>query len=101
VSKTAETSFTRTFDWDIEKTVTPANWDLFTGDSGTSEYTVTVTKGEGVDSDWAVDGVIKFVNNPPVGATIDYFSVVLSTAINGPFYCGVGFTIALAWGFRL
>lgn len=30
--------------WQIAKSVTPATWNLFAGDSGTSEYTVSATK---------------------------------------------------------
>jgi len=65
VSKTADTSFTRTFNWTIDKSVTPESWDLFTGDSGTSEYTVAVTKSDPVDSDWAVSGNITIANTTP------------------------------------
>src|SRR5215213_8682678 len=42
VSKTANTTFTRTWNWDIDKSVTPAVWNMFKGDSGTSDYTVMV-----------------------------------------------------------
>ena len=45
VSKTANTTFTRTFPWTIDKSVTPATWNLFTGDTGTSDYTVTLIQG--------------------------------------------------------
>ncbi len=45
--------WTRTFHWTIEKAVTPDTWELFRGDSGTSRYTVTVTKDEGTDAAWA------------------------------------------------
>jgi hypothetical protein len=98
VSKTAETSFTRTFEWDIEKSVDPATWDLFTGDSGTSEYTVNVTKSEGVDSDWAVDGQITIANNTPFDATITSVDDVVSN--NGPadVVCGVTFPYVLPDG---
>ncbi|MFZ0014445.1 MAG: hypothetical protein WAL25_10070, partial [Acidimicrobiia bacterium] len=61
-SKTADTGFTRTFPWTIEKSVSPATWDLFTGDTGTSEYTVDVTKGDPVDSDFFVTGTLVFLN---------------------------------------
>lgn len=71
VSKDAQTTFTRTFDWTIDKSVTPAIWDLFTGDSGTSQYTVAVTKDAGTDSGWAVKGTITIHNpHPTLGATI-------------------------------
>ena len=41
--------WTRDWDWDIEKSVFPDRWDLFVGDTGTSEYTVVVTRGEDVE----------------------------------------------------
>ncbi|NWG09589.1 MAG: hypothetical protein HXX80_04695 [Nitrososphaerales archaeon] len=41
----AEGNWTRTFEWDISKSVTPDKWDLFVWDSATSLYNVTVTKG--------------------------------------------------------
>ena len=50
--KTADAHWTRTFEWTIEKSVSPASWDLETGQSGTSTYTVDVTKGAPVDSIW-------------------------------------------------
>lgn len=43
-SKTATAKWTKTFEWTIEKTVSPDSWDLETGQSGTSTYTVKVTK---------------------------------------------------------
>ena len=98
VSKTANTSFTRTFEWDIEKSVNPDTWNLFTGDSGTSEYTVTVTKGAAVDSDWAVNGTITIENNTPSSATIESVSDVVSVGINAPVDCGVTFPYVLASG---
>jgi len=72
VTKTAVTSFTRTFPWTIQKSASPATWDLFRGDSGTSNYNVAVTKGAGTDSDWAVNGQINIKNQTP-------FSVLLTT----------------------
>lgn len=41
--------YTRTFNWTISKSVTPVTWNLCTGDSGTSQYSIIVTKSEGVD----------------------------------------------------
>jgi VCBS repeat-containing protein len=42
--KTADAQWTRTFEWTIEKSVSPDSSDLETGRSGTSTYTVEVTK---------------------------------------------------------
>jgi hypothetical protein len=45
----ATTLWARKFDWNIDKSVAPTTWNLFRGDSGTSRYTVTVTKDGGTD----------------------------------------------------
>ena len=55
--KTADAHWKRTFEWTIEKTVSPASWNLLTGQSGTSTYTVTVTKSAPSDSIY-VDGKV-------------------------------------------
>lgn len=49
---TCEPHYTLEYPWTISKSVTPTTWDLFKGDEGTSEYTVTVTKGEGTYKAW-------------------------------------------------
>jgi hypothetical protein len=53
--------WTAEWEWDIEKTVTPAKWDLFKGDTGTSRYTVSVTK-EMVDEDSRLYGDFSVTN---------------------------------------
>jgi hypothetical protein len=44
VSKDADPAITETITWEIGKLVEPEEWHLFTGDTGTSEYTIDVTK---------------------------------------------------------
>ena len=97
-SKTAETSFTRTFEWDIEKSVTPETLDLFTGDSGSVEYTVDVTKTGFTDSDWAVSGNITVENNTPFAATITNVSDEVSGVGAVTVDCSVTFPYVLASG---
>ncbi|MEM0254285.1 MAG: hypothetical protein QXK78_07005 [Candidatus Bathyarchaeia archaeon] len=58
---TATGYWTKTFTWTIDKSVTPEAWDLFQGDSGTSKYTITVTKDSGTDK-YGVNGTVT-VNN--------------------------------------
>ena len=65
ISKTATAHWTRSFDWTIEKSVSPSSHTLQTGQSGTSKYTVTVTKNEGTSSMW-VDGQICLQNTGSV-----------------------------------
>jgi hypothetical protein len=50
-----------TYHWTIDKTVVPATWELFRGDSGTSMYTITVTKDQGTEQAW-VDGQVCVTN---------------------------------------
>jgi hypothetical protein len=59
--KTAEVKWTRTFEWTIDKSVTPASWNLQTDQSGTSTYTVAVTKSAGTDV-LTVDGEVCVTN---------------------------------------
>ncbi len=65
ISKTATAHWTRTHDWTIDKSVTPASHDLTTGQSGTSTYTVALTKSAGTDAIW-VDGSVCVSNAGPL-----------------------------------
>jgi hypothetical protein len=98
VSKDAHTSFTRTYGWDITKSVTPDKRDLFTGDSGTSQYTVSVDKTGYTDSDWAVNGTITIENNTPFDATITDVSDAVSGFGGVDVDCSVDFPYTLASG---
>lgn len=91
VAKDATTSFTRTYNWLISKVVSPATWDLFNGQSGTSTYTVAVERTGHTDSDWAVAGTITVYNPAPWAAHILGVSDTISTGINAPVDCGVSF----------
>ena len=96
VEKTAETTFTRTFDWTIDKSVTPATWNMFTGDSGTSQYTVAVTKGAGVDSAWAVSGTITITNPGDLDAVVTSVTDQISgVPTNAVVVCRAGFPVTL------
>ncbi len=102
VLKTANTTFTRTWNWEIEKTVTPDEWGFFSGDEGTSKYTVSVDKVDYTDSDWAVSGTITVENNTPFSATITGISDVLSCGNGTPtLIYGVTFPYVLASGATL
>ena len=90
VSKTATTTFTRTFAWTIDKSVVPASWALFDGDSGTSDWTVALTKDDGTDSGWAVNGTIT-INNPSnqtaiIASVADQITGGITATVN----CGAG-----------
>ncbi len=63
VTKTANTSFTRTYDWALTKSADKSDLVLAEGETSTVNYTISATRNEGVDSDWAVSGDI-VVTNP-------------------------------------
>lgn len=88
-TKTASGHMVRKYGWDIEKTVNPGTWDLFRGDTGTSEYSVTVTKDSGTD-DVFVDGEICITNGGTVtteglsvtdNLTIPSSAAIISTVV--------------------
>ncbi len=96
VSKTANTSYIRTFGWEIEKSVIPASWSMFAGDSGTSRYTVSVTKDNGTDSDWQVNGNIIIHNPAAIAAIITGVSDEVTGGIAASVDCGVTLPYELA-----
>jgi len=98
VTKDAHTSFTRTYLWDLDKSVTPELWTLFTGDSGTSLYTLGVSRTGFMDSAWAVAGTISIYNPSPSAATLTGVADVVSPGIAAAVDCGVSFPHSLAGG---
>jgi hypothetical protein len=87
VTKTADTTYTRTFNWDINKSVDENALHLFKGDSDTVEYTVEVTKDEGTDSDFEVTGTITVTNPAPMDATLASVTDVLTGDIAATVNC--------------
>lgn len=78
VSKDASTSYTRTWNWDITKSVSPETLDMFTGDSGDVVWTVEWDKLGYTDSAFAVAGAI-YVHNPaPMAMTLGGVADVVS-----------------------
>jgi hypothetical protein len=61
VSKTAETSFTRTWSWNIEKSASTSTLLLADGQIFTVNYSITVNATSN-DSDWNVSGEITITN---------------------------------------
>lgn len=64
-NKTAAGHIKRVWKWSINKSVTPASWNLFNGDSATSQYTVTVTK-TGYEDTTYVSGEVCVTNGGSV-----------------------------------
>lgn len=111
VSKTAETSYDREFDWTVEKSVNPVGLDLFDGESDSVQWTVTWTKSAPIDSNIQVSGTITILNptgdasfpiHDPITATINSVEDVIGLGAGGTFYptvdCGVAFPYDLDAG---
>src|SRR4029078_4603398 len=73
-----------------------AAWNLFDGDSGTSQYTVTVAKTGSTDSAWAVSGTISIHNLTPFLATLGAVADPMESGFGGTLDCGVTFPYVMA-----
>ncbi len=78
VTKTAEGKYDRSFDWEVEKSVDQDAFDMFRGDEAVANYTVTATKGDPVDSNVRIEGVITIENVASSAVTITGVSDILS-----------------------
>jgi hypothetical protein len=91
VTKDAETWVDREYQWDITKTVRPAEWHIFEGDLADSYYTITLDKlDEVIDTNPRVKGKIYIENT---GTTVaDLFNVLdQAGGITGTVHeCSVG-----------
>lgn len=107
VSKTVTTSYTRTHNWSIAKSVDPSDIYLYMPGQGankpsqaTATWTVDVTYEGYTDSDWNVSGTITIKNTGTLDAVITGVEDVLagtSISVN----CGVGFPYTLPKGSTL
>lgn len=91
VSKTANTSFTRTYNWTIDKLVDDNTVDLFVGDNQTVNYDVTVTKTGSADTAHTVSGTITIANpntHTDLDATITSINDVLNVSGAATVDCG-------------
>ncbi|HEY0964945.1 MAG TPA: hypothetical protein VGE13_00515 [Candidatus Saccharimonadales bacterium] len=66
VNKTAATTYTRDFDWTINKSVDQTSLLLSPGQQHVLNYSVNVTKDNGTDSNWSASGNISVKNTDPV-----------------------------------
>ena len=99
VSKDAFPSGGINYDWYIDKTVTPDYWQLFVGDSGTSQYTISVFKEESSSSDgFFVEGAIQITNATPLDATLLDVTDIISPDLSVEVDCGVDFPFILLSG---
>lgn len=96
VSKTANPSFTRSYDWAIDKSADATELLLSAGQIFTVNYQVLVSLLGFVDSDWAVAGAISITNPAPMAATITGVTDVMTGDIAAAVDCGVSFPFELA-----
>ena len=97
VTKTADTSLTRTWSWTINKVGDQSQLTLSTGQSFLVNYEVMVS-ATSTDSAHAVSGNIS-VNNPaPIDATLNAVSDVVSGVGAATVDCGVTFPYTLVAG---
>ncbi len=102
VSKDAAASGGITYEWFIDKTVTPDYWELFVGDSGTSQYTIYAFKEESSYSDgFFVEGTIRITNASPLDATLLDVTDIISPDLPVEVDCGVTFPFVLLSGSSL
>lgn len=81
VSATA--SWNRTFNWTITKTVNPQTLNLFIGDTGNAQYTITVTNDAGTVSAF-ISGEVCITNGGAI-STEGLMSVLeVRSPVNGP-----------------
>lgn len=78
-SKTADTAYTRTYSWTIDKSVNPASHTGFAGDSFTSDYDIVVDQSY-EDSAFAISGTITVTNPSPFTAGFSVSDSVGGTA---------------------
>lgn len=99
VSKTAETSFTRTWTWTIEKSADQTQLLLSEGQQFEVHYQIRV-HATPEDRDWMVSGTITIHNPAPLDATITGVTDVVSPGIAAVVECGdeVTFPRTLAAG---
>jgi hypothetical protein len=91
VSKTANTSFDRTYHWTIDKSADQSSLTLALNESFPVNYNVTVgldSSNPSTDSNHAVAGTITVVNPAPIDATVNSVSDLVSGGIDGTVDCG-------------
>jgi hypothetical protein len=91
---TATAYWTRSYSWTIEKTVDPGSWELYIGESGTSTYTITVTKDGGTDA-YFISGVVYVTNNGTKYAT-ENLAITIELLIQDSYKPGGFVSIATA-----
>ncbi len=97
VTKTASTSFNRTYTWAIVKKANVTELTLKIGETAVVEYNITVDATY-TDSDWKVSGEITVCNPAQIAATIKNITDVVSPGIVATVDFGVTFPYTLGAG---
>jgi hypothetical protein len=66
VTMDANPSLTRTYTWNIEKSVSQSSLTLKAGESATVTYSVKMSANAPVDSNWAVSGTMEMSEDPDI-----------------------------------
>jgi hypothetical protein len=99
VSKTAETSFKRTYEWDIDKECEgPDTLLLNLGQTYNYPFSWTASVVDSVDSAWNVSGTIKVKNSTPFNVSISSITDFITGGFNVDLDCNVTFPYLLASG---
>lgn len=88
VIKDAKTALTRTWDWDIDKSVSDDSLELYVGETTGITYTLIVTNNGSTDSNWAATGAITVSNPAPMPATLTSLTDTLSDGTSVNYTCG-------------
>lgn len=80
ITKTVNPTFTRSYDWQIKKVVSPATVNLFDGQSGTLNWTIQVTRSAAIDTAHRLTGTVTIQNN---GTSPAMISSVVDKLANG------------------
>lgn len=93
VTKTANTTYKRTYDWEIQKNCNgPDPLTLSAGQVYNYPFSWTATHSH-TDSDWKVTGIITIANNSPFSATVTSLSDVLSGGQTASITCSLPVTV--------
>lgn len=87
VTKTADTSFDRTWEWTIEKTADQSELTLSPGQQFLVNYSVAVSTSSS-DGDWEVSGTITVANPHPTAAMTVGLADVVSPDLAATLDCG-------------
>jgi hypothetical protein len=96
-------SFASRYEWTLDKQVMPSSADRFIGETQQLAYTLVLTKGEAVESDFEVTGSITIANPTDSAATVESVTVdygaqsVTNDCATGALAAGASITCELSF----